>query len=96
MLPLTLSTTRTAGDIWLTDHETGQTVNLREQTYTFTLYGSADGRFTLTFGTDPTAINEIVSSTSSNSEWFDLQGRRLSGQPQRGLYIQNGRKHVVR
>ena len=27
---------------------------------------------------------------------FDLQGRRLSGVPQRGMYIQNGRKYVVK
>lgn len=93
---MVLSTICAADDIWITDHETGQTVNLREQAYTFTLYGSANDRFTLTFGTDPTAINEIVNSKSSNSEWFDLQGRHLNGQPRPGLYIQNGRKHVVR
>ena len=28
--------------------------------------------------------------------YFDLQGRRLNGKPTKGLYIQNGRKQVVR
>lgn len=28
--------------------------------------------------------------------WYDLQGRRLTAKPQRGIYIRNGRKVVVR
>ena len=27
---------------------------------------------------------------------YDLQGRRVSGAPQRGIYITNGKKHYVR
>ena len=36
------------------------------------------------------------SAASSSSLLYDLQGRRLNGKPEKGLYIQNGRKQVVR
>ena len=32
-----------------------------------------------------------------NGEWFGLDGRKLSGEPKtKGVYIQNGKKRVVR
>ena len=31
-----------------------------------------------------------------SQQCFDLQGRRIEGTPQRGIYIRNGRKYVVR
>ena len=34
--------------------------------------------------------------TNANTGYFDLQGRRLTQQPQRGVYIQQGRKVIVR
>ena len=33
-------------------------------------------------------------SDNSNSQYFDLQGRRLNGKPAKGMYIQNGKKYV--
>lgn len=33
-----------------------------------------------------------MNTNTNSSECYDLQGRRLSGQPQRGVYIQDGRK----
>ena len=47
-----------------------------------------------------TGIDEIVNRQSSNSKWFDLQGRRVkefgtrNSELKRGLYIQNGKKVV--
>lgn len=42
-------------------------------------------------------ISSLSPSVSSPLlQLFDLQGRRLSGTPARGLYIQDGRKHAVR
>ena len=35
-----------------------------------------------------------VSSPSPSTVTYDLQGRRVTGTPQRGIYIQNGRKYV--
>lgn len=45
-----------------------------------------------------TGINEHSAATSSvsSSVTYDLQGRSLSGKPEKGLYIQDGRKHTVR
>lgn len=38
-----------------------------------------------------------VERTEGSAQWFDLQGRRLQGQPTgKGVYIVNGRKVVVR
>ena len=28
--------------------------------------------------------------------YFNLQGRRLNGKPNKGIYIENGKKHVAR
>ena len=41
-----------------------------------------------------TGIGQIVNCKLSNSTCFDLQGRRLSNVPPKGIYIQGGRKIV--
>ena len=39
----------------------------------------------------------LVNSEEVNSVWYDLNGRRLQGKPsQKGIYIKNGRKVVVK
>ena len=43
----------------------------------------------------PSGICSVKSANTSVS-LFDLQGRRLNGVPTRGLYIKDGKKHVVR
>ena len=46
---------------------------------------------------DPTAVRSISTATTGpSSEIFDLQGRRLSAIPQKGVYIQNGKKKLVK
>ena len=46
---------------------------------------------------NPTNIDDAQSiSSTSASDWYDLQGRRLTAQPRRGLYIRDGRKYVAR
>ena len=58
--------------------------------------------FDISFGDDdPTNIEEIVSSKSSNSHspdaWYDLSGRKLPGKPTaKGIYINGGRKFVIK
>ena len=45
----------------------------------------------------PAGITEMTSgNTKSDGNCYDLQGRRLNGTPQRGLYIKNGHKYVAR
>ena len=41
-----------------------------------------------------TDIQDISPDTSASNTIHDLQGRRLNGVPQKGIYIQNGRKYV--
>ncbi|MBR7030038.1 MAG: hypothetical protein IKI06_02210 [Prevotella sp.] len=43
-----------------------------------------------------TVRNITTAMTDPSSEIFDLQGRRLSAMPQKGVYIQNGKKIVVK
>ena len=52
--------------------------------------------FVLNFGDDTSGITE-AEANSSFQEWFSLDGRRLSGKPaQKGLYLHNGRKVMVK
>ena len=37
---------------------------------------------------------EIVNGKLSNGKWFDLQGRKLSGKPARGIYIEDVMKKM--
>jgi hypothetical protein len=50
------------------------------------------------FDDDTTGIDSIRTIDSDGKEqWFDLSGRRLSGMPtKKGLYIQNGKKVVMK
>ncbi|MBQ6308364.1 MAG: GH32 C-terminal domain-containing protein, partial [Prevotella sp.] len=43
-----------------------------------------------------TGIVEIEECSVANNCYYDLQGRRLNGVPQKGIYITNGKKYVAR
>ena len=45
---------------------------------------------------DSSPEREIVNGKSSNGKWFDLQGRRLAGKPARGIYIEDGKKIMIK
>ena len=48
-------------------------------------------------GNESTGIESIEQSTILNSDWYDLSGRKLSGEPKtKGVYIQNGKKIRVK
>ena len=49
----------------------------------------------LTLADNVSGIAEVMDSTRHDGKYYDLQGREVS-QPQRGLYIHNGKKIVVR
>ena len=57
----------------------------------------AAARMTMIFEDDDvTGVNEVRSQKEDvRSEWFDLQGRKVA-QPQKGLYIVNGKKVVLK
>ena len=41
-----------------------------------------------------TGIDDAVAVPAATGAIYDLQGRRLSAKPQRGIYILNGKKYV--
>ena len=50
-------------------------------------------------GQDGTSMKDVVTMSEDYSDaapYFDLQGRRLMGKPSRGLYIQDGKKYLVK
>ena len=59
--------------------------------------GEATARtITLVFG-DATGVNAVESGKLKVESFYDLNGRKLNGEPTRkGVYIQNGRKVVIK
>ena len=46
---------------------------------------------------DEMGIGSVSVSSLNGGEWYDLQGRRLQGQPtKKGLYIHNGNKVAIK
>ena len=45
---------------------------------------------------EETGLDEIVNCESSNDRWFDLSGRNVAKPDQRGIYIQKGKKTLVK
>ena len=43
-----------------------------------------------------TAVRSIAVTTSTAEPVYDLSGRRISSQLSPGIYIRNGRKHLIR
>ncbi len=56
---------------------------------------SYSSRISFSFENETTGISEIVNSESSNSKWFDLQGRRVS-KPGKGLFVKDGKKVIIK
>jgi hypothetical protein len=56
--------------------------------------------FSLNFGDDEATgiiTTNFTNSTNSSNEWYTLDGRKLDGQPtQRGIYINNGKKTIIK
>ena len=62
-------------------------------------YRAAEGwsKFESIVEMEATGISQVPTAGSNNEErLYDLQGRRLKAAPQRGMYIRNGRKYVVK
>jgi hypothetical protein len=46
---------------------------------------------------NPNGIDSIATNTTTtDSAIYDLTGRRLNGKPERGIYIQGGKKYVIK
>lgn len=98
----TITATRTDGDVYLRDALLNKSVNLKEQDYTFHSNATDEAdtsRFTLTFsvrGDKTTDINGIHSDKEETGNIYDLEGRRITKPTQKGIYIQNGKKVILK
>ena len=67
--------------------------------YTVTVENSHE-TFTGEFETEATGISDALRLNENeemiNNNIYNLQGQRLTGKPTKGVYIQNGRKRVVK
>ena len=58
---------------------------------------NGDGLASFDFMKEASAIQTVDGTSVVKEQWYDLQGRQLSGRPRcKGLYIVNGRKVIVR
>jgi hypothetical protein len=91
-------------DVVKIDAETGMMTFVGEGEATITVSGAetdyrlAPGSITFSVTvTEASGISSVASDTSARGVMYDLQGRRLNGQPVRkGIYIQNGRTVIVK
>jgi hypothetical protein len=45
----------------------------------------------------PPLTPPLIGAGSSEAAWYSLDGRRLSGKPQkRGIYVRNGQKYIIK
>ena len=87
--------TKANGTVTLIDKQTATETDLTATAYTFQADGGTlNSRFVLRLGT-ATGITDNNRETITNNRYFDLQGRRIS-QPQKGIYVRNGQKVVIR
>lgn len=58
--------------------------------------GATGGAIALNFGGNVTAIDQVVNNANVNAPIFDLAGRRVVKAAKGGVYIQNGKKFIVK
>jgi len=85
-------------DVELIDLQENRTVTLDSEGYTFqTGAGTVTGRFMLRIGNGMVTNVQYVAMPSQQTEQvYDLQGRRISNGIQKGVYVKNGKKVVVK
>ena len=66
--------------------------------FTFTNggYYTVSGLFAVVKPTTGIRVQSVVTEPQPSAAIYDMQGRRLNGTPQRGLYIVNGKKVVIK
>ena len=79
----------------LIDKQTGAETDLTAAAYTFQAdAGTLNSRFVIRLG-DATGIQSVATESQQTEQFFDLQGRRIN-QPQKGIYVKNGQKVVIK
>ena len=62
----------------------------------FHAYLNVEGVASVAFDGSVTAINNIAADKVADTAVYDLSGRRVNGKLNKGLYIMNGKKVVVK
>lgn len=58
--------------------------------------GEGGGALAMNFGGNATGLNNAATTETENAPVFDLSGRRVMHTVKGGLYIQNGKKFIVK
>ena len=90
--------TKVEGEVYLIDRETGSEIRLDgTEGYTFqATKGTVEGRFAVRFGNgDLTGIKGVAVDGKDAGNWYNVNGQRVNA-PAKGIYIQNGKKTVVK
>ena len=82
--------------VYLIDRLTGAEVLMTEDGYTFEAEaGIANGRFLVRVDSDEVTGIRSIDNSESEDAYYDLRGVRVQ-KPHKGLYINNGKKTVVK
>jgi hypothetical protein len=90
--------TQADNEVYLIDRETGEEIRIDGyENYTFSAdKGTIEGRFVIRLGDgDVTGIKTIDKSQSTIDNYYNLNGVRVE-EPNKGIYIKNGKKVVVK
>ncbi len=90
--------TKVEGEVYLIDRETGSEIRLDgTEGYTFqATKGVIEGRFAVRFGNgDVTGIKGVAGNGKDAGNWYNLNGQRVNA-PAKGIFIQDGKKTVVK
>ncbi|MBO4431669.1 MAG: leucine-rich repeat protein [Bacteroidaceae bacterium] len=91
--------TKAEETVTLIDQTTGKETRMDGNSEGYTFYantGTCDNRFVLYLGDAATGITEVATPLQQGEQQFyDLQGRPVS-HPQKGIYIQNNKKVIIK
>ncbi len=89
---ISLDTKAYAGEMFLTDTETGVVTNLMNDSYTFYAdKASYESRFVLTLDNGTTGINDAIVGKDTDSDIYNLSGQRVD-EKAKGVLIIDGKK----
>lgn len=95
---LTVTYVKVGTDVVLTEAPTepGVYVVVVEVAETNNYYGYEGSFGPYEIYTTPTAVEELTISTDDNGAWYTIDGRRVVAPIERGVYIHNGKKYIVK
>ena len=84
--------------VFLLDKMNGNKILLSNEEYSFTAKAGVDtARFSLIFSAkETTGIYDINTGNNIDSNIYNLNGVKVSKPTQKGIYIQNGKKIIIK